>query len=119
MKKIKKKKPLSTHSRSNWPDEKTLSEIREQLSSEKVMGSTVLDTDASLTDQIKHDLCKKIVQFHLKHKLSQKELADKLNVDEPEMSRILHYKISRYSIDRLIGYLEVLYPRIHIEVTAA
>ena len=119
MEKNKKTKSKSVRSQSNWPNEKVLSEIREHLSSEKVMGSTVLGPDASLTDRIKHELCAKIVQFHLKNKLSQKELADKLNVDEPEMSRILHYKITRYSIDRLIGYLEVLYPRIHIEFTAA
>jgi predicted XRE-type DNA-binding protein len=102
-----------------WPNEEELSEIRERLSSDEVEGSTVLSADAPLVDRIKQDLCSKIVQYHLKNKISQKALGEKLGVDEPEMSRILHYKIERYSIDRLVGYLEILYPSIHFEVSAA
>ncbi len=115
----KSKKTKAKPSNTRWPDEKTLSEIRDRLSSDKVQGSTVLGPDAQLVDRIKHNLCSKIVQFHLNSKISQKELADKLGVDEPEMSRILHYKIERYTIDRLVGYLEVLYPNVNFEVFAA
>ena len=55
----------------------------------------------------------------MKNRITQKQLADKLGVDEPEMSRILHYKIERYSIDRLVGYLEVLYPKMSVKLFAA
>ena len=81
--------------------------------------STVLGPDAPLVDRIKQDLCSKIVQYHLNNKLTQKDLAEKLGVDEPEMSKILHYKLERYSIDRLVGYLEILYPKVRFEVLAA
>jgi len=104
-------------SRSRWPDERELAEVRERLSS--VEGSTVLGNDASLTDRIKQNLCSKIVEYHVKHKVTQKDLAAKLGVDEPEMSRILHYKLERYTIDRLVGYLEILYPNVNFEVFAA
>ncbi|MEW6056287.1 MAG: XRE family transcriptional regulator [Bdellovibrionota bacterium] len=117
MAKSKKTKTKSSHTR--WPDEKALSEMRDRLSSDKVQGSTVLGPDAQLVDRIKHDLCSKIVEFHLNSKLSQRALAEKLGVDEPEMSRILHYKIERYTIDRLLGYLEILYPNVDFEVFAA
>jgi predicted XRE-type DNA-binding protein len=113
----KSKKLKAKIATTRWPDERELSEIRERLSS--VEGSTVLGPDASLTDRIKQNLCSKIVEYHLKNKVTQKELADKLGVDEPEMSRILHYKIDRYSIDRLVGYLEALYPNVNFEVFAA
>ena len=103
----------------NWPDEKKLAAIRERLSSDAVMGSTVLAHDAPLADRIKENLCSKIVQFQIKSQITQKDLAIRLNVDEPEMSRILHYKIERYSIDRLLGYLEILYPQVKFEVFAA
>jgi predicted XRE-type DNA-binding protein len=115
----KSKKFKAKPSNTRWPDEKTLSEIRARLSSDEVQGSTVLGPNAKLVDRIKHNVCSKIVQFHLNSNLSQKELADKLNVDEPEMSRILHYKLERYTIDRLLGYLEILYPKVGLEVFAA
>jgi predicted XRE-type DNA-binding protein len=115
----KSKKLKSKPANVQWPDEKVLAEIRDRLSSETVEGSTVLGPDAPLVDRIKQDLCGKIVQYHLKNQISQKELAEKLSVDEPEMSRILHYKIERYSIDRLVGYVEILYPHVNVEVSAA
>lgn len=70
-------------------------------------------------DRIKQDLWSKIVKYKLNNKTTQKELAEKLGVDQPEMSRILHYKLERYSIDRLVGYLEILYPKVYFEVLAA
>jgi predicted XRE-type DNA-binding protein len=115
----KSKKVKGRAAKVQWPDEKDLKEIRERLSSDEVEGSVVLSADAPLVDRIKQDLCSKIVQYHLKNKISQKSLGEKLGVDEPEMSRILHYRIERYSIDRLVGYLEILYPNVHVEVSAA
>jgi predicted XRE-type DNA-binding protein len=114
-----KKYPAQSAAHVRWPNEKELAEIRERLSSNEVLGSTVLGPDASVVDRIKQDLCSKIVQYHLATGTSQQELALKLGVDEPEMSRILHYKIERYSIDRLVGYLAVLYPNVKLEVSAA
>lgn len=113
----KSKKIRTKASRARWPSERELAEIRERLSN--VEGSTVLGAEASLTDRIKQNLCSKIVEYHLKHGVTQKELAVKLGVDEPEMSRILHYKLERYTIDRLVGYLEILYPHVNFEVFAA
>jgi predicted XRE-type DNA-binding protein len=113
------KKVKAKVSKTPWPSEKALSEIRERLSSDQVEGSKVLGPNAHLADRIKQNLCSKIVEYRIKNKITQKDLAEKLGVDEPEMSRILHYKIDRYSIDRLVGYLEVLYPNVNFSVFAA
>ncbi len=110
---------MSETKRKNWPDEKKLAEIRERLSSNEIMGSTVLDASAPLVDRIKANICSKIIQYQLETQITQKDLAVKLHVDEPEMSRIIHYKLERYSIDRLLGYLEILYPNLKFEVIAA
>jgi len=91
----KNKKVITSSSASKLPAEKTLKAIRERLSSEKVEGSTVLGPKAPLADRVKQDLCSKIVQYLVENKITQKTLAKKLNVDEPEMSRILHYKLER------------------------
>ncbi len=115
----KSKKITAKTSRTKWPSAAMLSEIREKLSSDTVEGSLVLGADAPLADRIKQNLCSKIVEYRMKNRITQKQLADKLGVDEPEMSRILHYKIERYSIDRLVGYLEVLYPKMSFKLFAA
>ncbi|MGK5084763.1 XRE family transcriptional regulator [Bdellovibrionota bacterium FG-1] len=115
----KSKKIQARNSNVRWPSEEALKVIRERLSSEEIEGSRVLGPNAPLAERIKQNLCSKIVEYRAKHQITQKQLAEKLGVDEPEMSRILHYQIDRYSIDRLIGYLEILYPKVSFEVSAA
>ncbi len=110
---------LKDGSRVKYPEEKDLNEIFDKLLSDDVMGSAVIPKNASESDKLKYNLCKKIVEYKLKHNLSQKELGKKLELDEPEISRVLHYKIERYSIERLLGYTQILYPKLTIEVLAA
>ena len=102
-----------------YPEEKDLKEILKKLSSDDVIGSTVIPKNASAGDKIKYKLCGKILEYKLAKNLTQKELAEKIGLDEPEISRVLHYKIERYSIERLLGYATTLYPKLTIEVLAA
>jgi predicted XRE-type DNA-binding protein len=102
-----------------YPEEKDLNDILKQLSSDDVMGSTVIPDGASEGDKIKYKLCKKILEYKIKKNMSQKELAEQIGLDEPETSRVLHYKIERYSIERLLEYAMTLYPNLTIEVLAA
>jgi predicted XRE-type DNA-binding protein len=102
-----------------YPDENDLNEILKKLSSEDVIGSTVIPKNASESEKIKYKLCAKILEYKLHKNLTQKELAEKLGLDEPEISRVLHYKIERYSIERLLGYAVIIYPKLTLEVLAA
>ena len=102
-----------------YPDDIDVKSMIDQLSSDTVVGSSVLPKNASEADKIKFKLCAKIVEYKLEHKISQKELAEKLGLDEPETSRVLHYKIERYSIERLLGYAKTLHPKLTLEVLAA
>jgi len=102
-----------------YPNEKDIQEVLEKLSSDDVMGSTVIPDDALESDKIKYKLCSLIVKYKLSKKLNQKELAEKLGLDEPETSRVLHYKIERYSIERLLNYATAIYPKLTLEVLAA
>ena len=102
-----------------YPDEKDLKELIGKLSSDDIIGSTIIPKNASESDKIKYKLCGKILEFKISKNLTQKELAEKIGLDEPETSRVLHYKIERYSIERLIGYAMALYPNLTIEILAA
>jgi len=102
-----------------YPDEKDLNDMLKKLSSDDVMGSTILPKNAPESDKIKYKLCRKILEYKLAKNLTQKELAEKIGLDESETSRVLHYKIERYSIERLLGYALILYPQLTLEVLAA
>lgn len=114
-----KKHKIIDSSDIKWPSQKKLNAIVKELSSDKIEGSFVISKDAPLSDKVKYELCRKILEYRRIHDLSQKDLAKKLSLDEPEISRVLHYKIDRYSIERLISYVAILYPKVKFEIETA
>jgi len=116
---VARKIKLNNGTSVRYPDEKDLNEILGKLSSDEVLGSSVIPKNASEVDKVKYKLCGKILEYKLSHKMSQKELSERLGLDEPETSRVLNYKIERYSIERLLAYAKALYPKLTLEVLAA
>ena len=116
---MSRKIQLKDGSSIRYPEERDLADVLKKISSDEVTGSTVIPKNAPESDKIKYKLCKKILEYKIKRNMTQKELAEKIGLDEPEMSRVLHYKIERYSIERLLGYAMILYPKLTIEVLAA
>jgi predicted XRE-type DNA-binding protein len=102
-----------------FPDRKRLDEVRRRLSDPSVLGSSLLPDNASPIDRAKFKACEAIIKFRRKNGLKQKELAASLGIDESRMSEILHYKIEGFTLDRLVGYAQVLYPNLKLELTAA
>jgi predicted XRE-type DNA-binding protein len=107
------------HSHINWPSEKELARVRKKLLRPDAIGSSMLSPNASLSDRVKFTLCEQIVKFKLATGISQKELAKVIKINETEMSRVLHYKIDRYTIERLMGYVEIINPTLRVEVSVA
>jgi predicted XRE-type DNA-binding protein len=79
--------------------------------------SSVLPADASLADHLKHDLCEQISRYKQKKRLKQKELANLLGIHEARISEIVHYKIEKFTADKLIQFIEMLNPRAHVKVS--
>ena len=102
-----------------WPAEAELARIREELSSDRVMGSSVLASDAPPSEKFKYKLCEMILVYRRKSGLKQKELAKLLDIDEARMSEVLHYKIEQFTSDRLQEYVQILYPRVKFDAIAA
>lgn len=71
--------------------------------------SQALPKNASAVQRMKYDLCQKFVIYLEESGLSQRELAQKLKVSETIVSRLLHYHIEDFTIDRLINYTEILF----------
>lgn len=103
----------------SWPSENELLKIRSELESDDVIGSSVLSKDASALDQFKFKLCEIILIYRKKLSLKQKDMAAIIGVDEARMSEILHYKIDKFTSDRLQEYVQKIYPNVKFTAIAA
>lgn len=97
-----------------FPSEKELNEIRSKL--DKAPASRMLPPNASSVERLKYSLCEHFVAYLLDHKLSQKELAEKIGIDEALVSKIVHYNFEEFTLDRLVKFLSVLLPTADLEI---
>ena len=103
-----------------FPDERTLKRIREKLSDPAYEGgSFIISEDASEVDRAKYQLCQLIVKYQRENKLLQKQVADKLGIDESRISEILRGKTDSFTLDRLVSYAEKLYGNVQVKIVAA
>lgn len=92
-------------------------EIKDVLNEiEKVDGSKFLSENAPIVDKLKFELCKSFIIYKQENGLSQRELAEKLEIDPALMSKILHYRFDDFTIDRLVKFLDVLHKEISIKI---
>lgn len=96
------------------PPKKDLDKIRRKL--EKVEPTRGLPPDASKADRLKYELCKQFVVYLKREKTSQKDLAEKLGMEPARLNEIVKYRIDLFTVDRLLGYLELLDPSINVTV---
>lgn len=79
-------------------------EFRGKLKSNKI-GSFGLAADASDIDRMKFSIARDIIFFRMKSEISQTEIAKIIGVSKSRISEILHYRLSKYSLDTLVKYL--------------
>jgi hypothetical protein len=57
----------------------------------------------------KHEICREILIYQCKHKLNDKELAEKMELTLAETEDILYYRIDYFTLDRLMTYANKLF----------
>lgn len=60
------------------------------------------------TEIIKYELCSAIIKYKKDNELKQNEIAEAINVNKSEISKIFSYQLEGYSTERLIGMIETL-----------
>ena len=98
----------------HWPSKEAWFRIEKKLASSKP--SKLPSPNADQVELIKFNLCEALVKYCLDHKLSQRELAKILGVNESRISEIVHYNIEKLTIDRLVKHLSKLEQKIKIQV---
>ncbi|MFZ5931076.1 MAG: XRE family transcriptional regulator [Pseudomonadota bacterium] len=90
-----------------WPKPKDINAVtRDAESGDKwSLGPGIAETVA---DRIKYDVCAEFIIYKRENNLNQRELAQKLEISEALVSKILRYQFTEFTIDRLLRYLEKL-----------
>lgn len=100
--------------KTKWPSKKELDKVLDEL--DQTEGSLHLNADASALDKFRFQLCQRLLSYKIQHNLKQRELAEKLDIDEAIMSKVLHHRIEKISTDKLIEYVQIIEPDINLLV---
>ena len=110
----------SQSKKKSFPDEKTLKRVRDRLSDPSYGGGDLaIPANASKSDVAKYEICQLIAKYRREQGLKQREIAELIGVDESRISDILHGKIESFTLDRLVGYVEKIFPSFRIKILAA
>ncbi len=97
-----------------FPKSSELNRIRKKL--EKAEGTLMLPEHATALERFRWDICQKLVAYKRNHDLTLEEMGRLLGIDKGKVSKILRHRVDEFSTDRLIGYLQVLYPETKLKV---
>ena len=80
----------------------------------------VIPKSTSIIDKLKYKICEIFIVYKNSHtELSQAEFAEYLGIDQAIMSKVLHYQITSFTVDRLLGILSILHGKdIKIDIKA-
>lgn len=98
-----------------FPSEKKLKAMREKL--DKVEGTLSPPSNPTPLEKFRFDIQQKFVGYILDEKITQREMAKILGIDEAKVSKILRNRISEFSTDRLISLYEKLNPSVKLKVS--
>ena len=102
-------KKTKTTNQSQYPDPE-FKEYLNQLSSPNYQGgSWVLPDNPTPLEKSKHEICREILLYQRKHKLTDKETAEQMELTLPETEDILHYRFNYFTLDRLMIYANKLF----------
>jgi predicted XRE-type DNA-binding protein len=97
-----------------FPKEQELIRVRKKL--EKAEGTLMLKVHPNALERFRWDLCQKFIQYKRENDLTLEEMGQILGIDRGKVSKILRHRIDEFSTDRLIGYLQILYPETKLKV---
>lgn len=98
----------------NFPSPTEIKEISKKL--EKLEGTKALPKNATPLERFRFEIQQKFVIYKIKHKCTQKYLANKLEIDEAKISKILNHRLDEFSTDRLITLYQKIDPNLKLAV---
>jgi len=65
----------------------------------------------------KFDICQRILVYQQDNNISDKALAERMNLSIPEMEEILFAQIEKFTLDRLMTYANCLFTPAQVKIT--
>lgn len=84
---------------------------------ENVEGTLAPPANPTPLEKFRHDIQQKFVIYKHEKKVSQREMAKILDIDEGKISKILHNRLEEFSTDRLINLYGKLNPKLQLKVS--
>jgi len=85
------------------PRDKEFEKYLNQLSSPNYQGgSWFLPENSTLADKEKYEICCEILIYQRQHKLTDEEIAEKINLTLSETQDILYYRITKFTLNQLL-----------------
>ena len=103
--------------KAKFPSQEDIKTISKKLS--KGAASATLPPNASDLEKLKYEICKAFVRYKQIHGFSQRDLAKELGINESIVSKVLHYKIESFTVDRLMRFLEKIESKVSVKVKVA
>ena len=83
---------------------------------EKAEGTLAPPENPNPLQKFRFDLQQRFVSYKLQTKISQREMAERLGIDESKVSKILRNRLNEFSTDRLITLYEKINPKLKLKV---
>lgn len=94
---------------SKYPDQEFKKYLNQLASPNYQGGSWMLPENPTPLEKSKHEICREILLYQQESKLSDEELANRMELTLAEIEEILHYRIAFFTLDRLITYASKLF----------
>jgi predicted XRE-type DNA-binding protein len=62
------------------------------------LATMALPENPTVLERFRWDLCQKFIKYKSENELAQKDIAERLGVDESKVSKILHHRIDEFSV---------------------
>lgn len=97
--------------KSQYPDQEFKDYLNQLASPNYQGGSYMLPENPTPLEKSKHELCREILLYQQESKLSDEELANRMELTLAETEEILHYRIAFFTLDRLVSYASKLFQK--------
>jgi|ERR1044072_3764085 hypothetical protein len=79
-------------------------------------GSQALPRNATPLQKTKYKLCRKLLSYQIKNKLTDQEMREKTNLSQTELENILFYRLGKINSETLIEVVGRVFAPCEIEV---
>ena len=79
-------------------------------------GSWSLPKKATSLERSKYEFCREILLYQQEHELTDDKLSERMELTLAETEDILYYRISHFTLDRLLTYANKLFSPINLVI---